>query len=112
MNVYSFYGTAAQSRHAPPTPTKFPQQLVPAQREVWPQRPFIFGVRAERHPHHQAGARARGGVRVHHYLLLHRPKLKPLPKLGTAADDFDSWALTAGILLNKVLFFSNKRTRL
>ena len=26
--------------------------------------------------------------------------------------DFDSWALTAGILLNKVLFFSNKRTRL
>ena len=38
--------------------------------------------------------------------------LKPLPKLGTAADDFDSWALTAGILLNKVLFFSNKRTRL
>ena len=39
-------------------------------------------------------------------------QLKPLPKLGTAADDFDSWALTAGILLNKVLFFSNKRTRL
>ena len=38
--------------------------------------------------------------------------LKPLPKLGTAADDFDSWALTAGILLSKVLFFSNKRTRL
>ena len=26
--------------------------------------------------------------------------------------DFDSWALTAGILLSKVLFFSNKRTRL
>ena len=26
--------------------------------------------------------------------------------------DFDSWALTAGILLNKVLLFSNKRTRL
>ena len=26
--------------------------------------------------------------------------------------DFDSWALTAGILLNKVLFFRNKRTRL
>ena len=39
-------------------------------------------------------------------------EIKPLPKLGTAADDFDSWALTAGILLNKVLFFSNKRTRL
>ena len=38
----SFYGTAAQSTHAPPTPTKFPQQLVPAQREVWPQRPFIL----------------------------------------------------------------------
>ena len=38
--------------------------------------------------------------------------LKPLPKLGPAAEDFDSWALTAGILLNKVIFFSNKRTRL
>ena len=41
-----------------------------------------------------------------------KKKVKPLPKLGTAVDDFDSWALTAGILLNKVLFFSNKRTRL
>ena len=40
------------------------------------------------------------------------PQLKPLPKLGTAADDFDSWVLTAGILLSKVLFFSNKRNRL
>ena len=39
-------------------------------------------------------------------------QLKPLPKLGPAADDFDSWALTAGILLSKVLFSSNKRTRL
>ena len=84
MNVYSFYGTAAQSTHAPPTPTKFPQQLVPAQREVWPQRPFIFGVRAERHPHHQAGARARGGVRVHHYLLLHRPKPDRVAPVKTA----------------------------
>ena len=34
--------------------------------------------------------------------------LKPLPKLGTAADDFDSWALTAGILLSKVLFSVTK----
>jgi hypothetical protein len=38
----SFYGTAPHSTPAPPTPTKFPQQLVPAQREVWPQRPFIL----------------------------------------------------------------------
>ena len=38
--------------------------------------------------------------------------VKPLPKLGTAADDFDSWAFTAGVLLSEVLFFSNKRTRL
>ena len=35
-------------------------------------------------------------------------RLKPLPKLGTAADDFDSWALTAGILLNKVFFSVTK----
>ena len=42
MKVYSFYGTAAHCTPAPPTPTKFPQQLVPAQREVWPQRPFIL----------------------------------------------------------------------
>ena len=38
----SFYGTAPHSTPAPPTPTKFPQQLVPEQREVWPQRPFIL----------------------------------------------------------------------
>ena len=57
-------------------------------------------------------ASSSGIAPVSAYGVAARPILKPLPKLGTAADDFDSWALTAGILLNKVLFFSNKRTRL
>ena len=33
-----------------------------------------------------------------------KESLKLIPKLGTAADDLDSWALTARILLSKVLF--------
>ena len=46
--------------------------------------------------------------------------LRPLQDLPKACNEswvqqlttFDSWTLTGGILLSKVLFFINKRTRL